>query len=118
MNTRTLVSTGALATALLYILPGGFWFTLGGGIRWLWGCPFAIAQVHGDTPYTGFLDFFWPSFLKNALFASIPLVILTLFRMRWRSLRIDLIYIGLVLAFLGYYSIYCRQFAAAFFIQK
>ncbi len=118
MNTRALVSVGALTTAMLCLLPGGFWLTLGGGIRWLWGSPFAIAQVHGDTPYTGHLEFFWPSFLKNAVFASIPLAILVLLRMRWRSLRIDLIYTGSVLAFLGYYSIYCRQFAAAFFIQK
>jgi hypothetical protein len=44
----TLVSM--LLAVVFSLLPGGYWLTLGGGMRWLWGCPVPFLLVHGDSP--------------------------------------------------------------------
>ena len=57
MKTSRIPSVLIFAALLGTILPGGNWMTLGGGIHWLWGFPFATIQVHGRSPYDGEVSF-------------------------------------------------------------
>jgi hypothetical protein len=117
MSWRSSIIKTVLVTALLCVLPGGYWSTSGGGVRWRWGFPHWFVQVQGDTPYDydGFVKYNWMAIVVNAIFAALPLGILLLIRLRWKMIRPGLAYGILVLILFGIYVASIRRIIGPFF---
>jgi len=108
-----------VATVILCFLPGGYWFTLGGRYRWLWGFPFPLIQVHGETPHHGVIDWRWLSIPKNALVAailgSLPIIAVKIFEKAGsRRPGISTACAGLLLLFLLFYGWASHEFIRYF----
>jgi hypothetical protein len=46
-----------LCALVFAVLPGGWWFTMGGGMRWQWGYPIPFFVVQGKSPFRGYRGF-------------------------------------------------------------
>jgi hypothetical protein len=87
---RGFIPFSAVLSVFLSILPGGWWFTMGGGMRWQWGCPIPAVVVQGRSPFHGDWGFgsfnygpgylgllanliFWISLILGGLFVAAKL---------------------------------------------
>ena len=70
----------AMTVALVFsLLPGGAWLTLGGGVRWDWGCPVPFFEIQGSSPlhgrghFLGWKGAWYLGFLADWLLWMLPL---------------------------------------------